>query len=221
MDLATPGTDLRPLFDLLIEHTPAPVYEPGHPLQLLVTNLSANDYVGRMAVGRVWNGNIKIGQKMVIVRQEDEDTAGSIEPGRIVTLSGTVTTLRTAHGIEQIDIEEAAPGDIVSLAGIPDVTIGDTITDPADPRPMARLEMDEPTLSMTFGANTSPLSGRVRPMMFFNNTLLPPPLRPMMTTDSPFSIRKLTPSRMEWVPKLFFRSRTSIIACGRSGPTPA
>jgi GTP-binding protein len=160
MDLATPGTDLRPLFDLLIEHTPAPVYEPGHPLQLLVTNLSANDYVGRMAVGRVWNGNIKIGQKMVIVRQEDEDTAGSIEPGRIVTLSGTVTTLRTAHGIEQIDIEEAAPGDIVSLAGIPDVTIGDTITDPSDPRPMARLEMDEPTLSMTFGANTSPLSGR-------------------------------------------------------------
>jgi GTP-binding protein len=150
MDLATPGTDLRPLFDLLIEHTPAPVYEPGHPLQLLVTNLSANDYVGRMAVGRVWYGNIKIGQKVVILRHEDEDTSGAIEPGRVVTLSGTVTTLKTAHGIEQVDIQEAAPGDIVSLAGIPDVTIGDTITDPADPRPMARLEMDEPTLSMKF-----------------------------------------------------------------------
>src|SRR5664280_1324054 len=99
MDLATPGTDLRPLFDLLIEHTPAPVHEPGHPLQLLVTNLSANDYVGRMAIGRVWNGNIKIGQRIVIVREEDEDAAGSIEPGRTVTLSGVVTTLRTAHGI--------------------------------------------------------------------------------------------------------------------------
>jgi len=160
MDLAIPGTDLRPLFDLLIEHTPAPVFEPGHPLQLLVTNLSANDYVGRMAVGRVWNGNIKIGQKVVILREEDEDTAGSIEPGRIVTLSGTVTTLQTAHGIEQVDIVEAEPGDIVSLAGIPDVTIGDTVTDPTDPRPMPRLEMDEPTLSMTFGANTSPLSGK-------------------------------------------------------------
>src|SRR5450830_398745 len=160
MDLATPGTDLRPLFDLLIEHTPAPVYEPGHPLHLLVTNLSANGYVGRRAVGRVWNGTIKIGQRILLVPQEDEDAARSIEPGRTVTLSGVVTTLRTAHGIEQVDIEEAAPGDIVSLAGIPDVTIGDTITDPADPRPMSRLDVDEPTLSMTFGANTSPLSGR-------------------------------------------------------------
>jgi GTP-binding protein len=81
-------------------------------------------------------------------------------PGRTVTLSGTVTSLTTAHGIERVDIDEAFPGDIVALAGIPDVTIGDTITDPADPRPMQRLDLDAPTLSMTFGANTSPLSGR-------------------------------------------------------------
>jgi GTP-binding protein len=160
MDLANPGTDLRPLFELLIEHTPAPRYVPDHPLQLLVTNLSANDYVGRMAVGRVWNGTIKLGGRIVIVREEEEDTDGTIVPGRTVILSGTVTSLTTAHGIERVDIPEAFPGDIVALAGIPDVTIGDTITDPADPRPMQRLDLDAPTLSMTFGANTSPLSGR-------------------------------------------------------------
>ena len=160
MDLATPGTNLKPLFDLLIEHTPAPRYVPDHPLQLLVTNLSANDYVGRMAVGRVWNGTIKMGGRIVIVREEEEDTDGTIVPGRTITLAGTVTSLTTAHGIERVDIDQAGPGDIVALAGIPDVTIGDTITDPADPRPMQRLDLDAPTLSMTFGANTSPLSGR-------------------------------------------------------------
>jgi GTP-binding protein len=160
MDLAVEGTDLRPLFELLIEHTPAPRFIPDHPLQLLVTNLSANDYVGRMAVGRLWNGTIKFGQKVVIVRVEEENTDGTIEPGRTITLTGTVTSLTTAHGIERVDIESAGPGDIVALAGIPDVTIGDTITDPLDPRPMQRLDLDAPTLSMTFGANTSPLSGR-------------------------------------------------------------
>jgi GTP-binding protein len=160
MDLAVPGTDLKPLFELLIEHTPAPRYVPDHPLQLLVTNLSANDYVGRMAVGRIWNGTIKMGGRIAIVREEEEDTDGTIVPGRTITLTGTVTSLTTAHGIERVDIEEAAPGDIVALAGIPDVTIGDTITDPVDPRPMQRLDLDAPTLSMTFGANTSPLSGR-------------------------------------------------------------
>ena len=160
MDLATPGVNLKPLFELLIEHTPAPRYVPDHPLQLLVTNLAANEYVGRMAVGRVWNGTIKLGGRIVIVREEEEDTDGTIVPGRTVTLSGTVTSLTTAHGIERVDIESAGPGDIVALAGIPDVTIGDTITDPADPRPMQRLDLDAPTLSMTFGANTSPLSGR-------------------------------------------------------------
>jgi GTP-binding protein len=108
----------------------------------------------------VWNGKIKFGQKIVIVREEEETSDGTIEPGRTSTLTGTVTSLTTAHGIERVDIEEAGPGDIVALAGIPDVTIGDTITDPADPRPMQRLDLDDPTLSMTFGANTSPLSGR-------------------------------------------------------------
>ncbi|HEY7969290.1 MAG TPA: translational GTPase TypA, partial [Candidatus Limnocylindrales bacterium] len=155
-----PGTDLRPLLDTLAAVTPPPAYVPDHPLQLLVTNLMANDYVGRMAVGRVWNGTLRLGQRIAVVREEPDDTAGAVEPGRTVTLSGTVTSLQTAHGIERVDLAEAGPGDIVSVAGLPEVTIGDTLTDPADPRPLARLDVDAPTLRMTFGVNTSPLSGR-------------------------------------------------------------
>ncbi len=159
-DPDVPGVDLRPLLDTLVAVTPPPAYEPGHPLQLLVTNLSANEYVGRMAVGRVRNGTIRIGQRIAVVRDEPDDTAGAVEPGRTVTLTGTVTSLQTAHGIERVDIAEAGPGDIVSVAGLPEVTIGDTLTDPADPRPLPRLDVDAPTLWMTFGVNTSPLSGR-------------------------------------------------------------
>ena len=159
-DLAEPGTDLRPLLDVLVTVTPAPRHVPGHPLQLLVTNLSANDYVGRMAVGRIRNGSIRLGQRITVVREEADDTAGEVEPGRTVTFSGTVTALQTAKGIDRVDIDEAGAGDIVSVAGLPDVTIGDTITDPADPRPLPRLDVDAPTLRMTFGVNTSPLSGK-------------------------------------------------------------
>jgi GTP-binding protein len=160
LDLAQPGTDLRPLLDLLVRVTPPPAYTDGTPLQLLVTNLSANDYVGRMAVGRIRNGTIRTGQRMVVVRDEADDMAGGVEPGRTITLSGTVTALQTARGMERVDIAEAGPGEIVSVAGLPEVTIGDTITDPADPRPLPRLDVDEPTLRMTFGVNTSPLGGR-------------------------------------------------------------
>ncbi len=158
--LDEPGENLRPLLDLLVEVTPPPVFEPGHPLQLLVTNLSANEYVGRMAVGRIWNGTIRVGQRISVIREEADDTAGTVEPGRTVTLSGIVTSLQTAHGIERTDITEASAGDIVSVAGLPEVTIGDTLTDPVDPRPLPRLDVDAPTLRMTFGVNTSPLSGR-------------------------------------------------------------
>jgi GTP-binding protein len=159
-DLALPGSDLGQLFEKLIEVTPPPRHTPGHPLQLLVTNLTANEYVGRMAVGRIRNGTIRMGQRITVVREEADDTAGTVEPGRTVTLNGTVTALQTAHGIERVDIDEAGPGDIVSVAGLPDVTIGDTLTEPGDPRPLPRLDVDAPTLRMTFGVNTSPLSGR-------------------------------------------------------------
>ncbi len=159
-DLATPGTDLHPLLQLLIDVTPPPAYEPGHPLQLLVTNLSANEYVGRMAVGRIRNGTIRVGQRITVVRAEEDDPSGSVEPGRTVVLNGTVTSLQTAHGMDRVDIPEAGPGEIVSVAGLPEVTIGDTLTESGDPRPLPRLDVDEPTLSMTFGVNTSPLGGR-------------------------------------------------------------
>jgi GTP-binding protein len=160
LSLDEPGTDLRPLLDMLAEHTPPPTYEPGHPLQMLVTNLAANDYVGRMAVGRIRNGTLRMGSRVTVVRMEEELADGSIEPGRTVSLTGTVTSLTVAQGIERLDIREAGPGEIVWLAGIPEVTIGDTVTDVADPRPLPRLHVDEPTLRMTFGVNTAPLSGR-------------------------------------------------------------
>src|SRR4029453_14344031 len=112
-DLAKVGTDLRPLLDLLVEVTPPVRFTPDHPLQLLVTNLSANDYVGRMAVGRIWNGSIRTGQRIGAAPGEADATAGPVEPGRTVTLAGTVTSLQTARGIERVDIGEAGPGDIV------------------------------------------------------------------------------------------------------------
>jgi GTP-binding protein len=160
LDLARPGSDLRPLMDLLVEHTPAPRHLPDHPLQLLVTNLAANDYVGRMAVGRIRNGWLRMGQRITVLREEAEAPDGSVEPGRIITIAGSVTSLTTASGIEMVEVEEAGPGDIVAVAGLPEVTIGDTITHPADPRPLPRLSVDEPTLRMTFGVNTSPLAGQ-------------------------------------------------------------
>jgi hypothetical protein len=101
-----------------------------------------------------------MGQRITVLREEAETPDGSVEPGRIVTLSGTVTSLTTARGIDLVEIEEAGPGDIVAVAGLPEITIGDTITDPAEPRPLARLSVDEPTLRMTFGVNTSPMAGR-------------------------------------------------------------
>ena len=145
-DLAEPGTDLRPLFDLLIQLTPPPTFTPGHPLQLLVTNLSANEYVGRMAVGRIWNGSIRLGQRLTVVRADEDSTDGSIEPGRTTVLTGTVTSLQTAHGIERIEIAEATAGDIVSVAGLPEVTIGDTLTDrPIPARCPASTSMPRPS----------------------------------------------------------------------------
>jgi len=160
LELAEPGTDLQPLLDLLVEHTPPPRHLPGHPLQLLVANLAANDYMGRLAVGRIRNGHLRLGQRISVLREEAESPDGSVEPGRVVTLGGTVTSLTTARGIELVELLEAGPGDIVAVAGLPEITIGDTITDPSDPRPLPRLTVDEPTLRMTFGVNTSPMAGR-------------------------------------------------------------
>ena len=139
--------DLRPLLDLVLEHIPAPSYDDGHPLQALVTNLDASPYLGRLALCRVVQGTIRRGQAIAWCR-----AAGTIERAK-------VTELFVTEALDRVDAEEAGPGEIVAVAGIPEVTIGDTLADPDDPRPLPTIAVDEPSLSMTIGINTSPLSG--------------------------------------------------------------
>ena len=148
LDMDVPGVDLKPLFKIIADVTPAPTYDPEAPFQFLVTNLAADSYVGRLAVGRVWNGSVKNGDTVAVCHRD-----GTIASARI--------TKMLAHtGLAYTDIEEAGPGDICSIAGLGDITVGETVADPTDPRPLPVLEIDEPTLHMTFGINTSPLSGR-------------------------------------------------------------
>jgi GTP-binding protein len=141
------GTDLRPLLDLIVEHIPAPSYDPEHPLQALVTNLDASPYLGRIALCRVRHGTLARGQQVAWCR-----TDGSIERVR-------VTELFITRALERVEAQEAGPGEIIALAGLPDVTIGETIADPEDPRPLPVITVDEPSISMTIGINTSPLAG--------------------------------------------------------------
>ena len=105
-----------------------------------MTNLSANDYVGRMAVGRIWNGTLRVGQRIAIVREDADAADGSVEPGRTTTLTGTVTSLTTARALSVSTSLRLARATSSPSPGIPNVTIGDTITDPADPRPLPRLD---------------------------------------------------------------------------------
>ena len=142
------GTDLKPLLDLLVETIPAPEYEPGHPLQALVTNLDASPYVGRLALCRVRHGTIRRGQEIAWCRADE-----TIERARI-------TELYVTDALDRVDAEEAGPGEIIAVAGLPDVTIGETLADPEDPRPLPVIRVDEPSISVTIGINTSPLSGR-------------------------------------------------------------
>jgi GTP-binding protein len=142
------GEDLEPLFDALRTHIPAPSYEEGHPLQALVTNLDASPYLGRLALCRVRNGTIRRGQAVAWCRAD-----GSIEPAKVGELYVT-------EALDRVEAEEAGPGEIIAVAGLADVTIGETLADPDDPRPLPVTRVDEPSLSMTIGINTSPLSGR-------------------------------------------------------------
>ena len=141
--------DLRPLLDLVLEHIPAPSYEEGHPLQALVTNLDASPYVGRLALCRVVQGTIRRAQQIAWCRAD-----GTIERAK-------VTELYVTEALDRVEAEEAGPGEIIAVAGIPEVTIGETLADPEDPRPLPPIAVDEPSLSMTIGINTSPLSGLV------------------------------------------------------------
>jgi GTP-binding protein len=140
--------DLGALLDLVLEHIPAPVYVEGHPLQALVTNLDASPYVGRLALCRVQQGTIRRGQQVAWCRAD-----GAIERAK-------VTELYVTEALDRVEAEEAGPGEIVAVAGIPEVTIGETLADPDDPRPLPVITVDEPSLSVTIGINTSPLAGR-------------------------------------------------------------
>jgi GTP-binding protein len=142
------NADLKPLFDTLVATIPAPEYEDGVPLQARVATLDSSPYLGRLALCRVHNGTIRRGQQAAWCR-----TDGTIERVK-------VSELLMTDGLERVQIEEAGPGDLVAVAGIPDITIGETLADPDDPRPLPVLAIDEPSISMTLGVNTSPLSGQ-------------------------------------------------------------
>ena len=141
------GENLKPLFELLVTHIPAPRYDPDHPLQALVTNLDASPYVGRVAICRIHHGWIRRGQQVAWCRHD-----GTVERVK-------VTELYLTESLDRVQADEAGPGEIIAVAGIPDVTIGETLADPLDPRPLAVLTVDEPSLSVTLGVNTSPLAG--------------------------------------------------------------
>jgi GTP-binding protein len=142
------GEDLRPLFDAVVKHVPPPRGNPDAPLQLLVANLDSSDYLGRIAIGRIFNGRVKIGDAVAVVKL---DTA---------VQHTKVTKLLAFDGLKRVDIQEASAGDIVCLAGIEDITIGETITDMEHQIAIPPTAIDEPTVSMIFGVNTSPVAGR-------------------------------------------------------------
>jgi GTP-binding protein len=148
LDQSGEGEDLRPLFDAVLEHVPPPRGNPDARLQLLVANLDSSDYVGRIAIGRIFNGRVKIGDEVVICKLNS-----AVHPTK-------VTKLYAFDGLKRIDIQEAAAGDIVCLAGIEDITIGETIADAEQPVAIPPIAIDEPTVSMVFGVNTSPVAGR-------------------------------------------------------------
>jgi GTP-binding protein len=142
------GTDLSPLLDLMLERIPAPVYEPEHPLQAHVTNLDASPYVGRLALCRVRNGTIRSGQQIAWCRAD-----GTVA-------RATVSELYVTEALERVPAQEAGPGELIAVAGLEEVTIGETLADPEDPRPLPVITVDEPSLSIVLGINTSPLAGK-------------------------------------------------------------
>jgi GTP-binding protein len=150
---------LAPLLDQILESVPAPRYEPGHPLQLQVTTLDYDDYVGRLAIGRVFNGEISRHQRVARVNAAQTAERGAEDEEEELPLV-RIAGLWGYEGLERVQVETAGPGEIVAVAGLDEVQIGDTLTDPEDPRPLPPIRVDEPTLAMRFGINDSPLSGR-------------------------------------------------------------
>ncbi|MDA2803329.1 translational GTPase TypA [Nocardiopsis suaedae] len=142
--------DLTPFFRTLLDTVPAPEYAPGAPLQAHVTNLDASPFLGRLALCRVRQGEIRKGQQVAWIRAD-----GSVQQVK-------VTELLMTEALERKPAEQAGPGDIIAIAGIPDIMIGETLADPEDPRPLPLITVDEPAISMTIGTNTSPLVGKVK-----------------------------------------------------------
>ena len=147
-DLGKPGESLQPLFEAIVESVPPPRGNPEAPLQILVANLDSSDYLGRIAIGRVFNGTVKLNGPVSVLK-----LGGSIELTKI-------TKLFAFDGLKRVEIEQAAAGDIVCLAGIEGITIGETISDPENHVRITPPAIDEPTVSMVFGVNTSPMAGR-------------------------------------------------------------
>ncbi|MGA1368177.1 MAG: translational GTPase TypA [Blastocatellia bacterium] len=147
-ELSHESTDLRPLFEQILQTIPAPAGDDTAPLQVLVANLDYSEYVGRLAIGRVFNGQVSVGDQVSVCQHDG-------------TLSRTkITQLYTFEGLKQVPIETAPAGDIIAIAGIEGINIGDTIASATDPRPLPRIVVDEPTISMIFGVNTSPFAGK-------------------------------------------------------------
>jgi GTP-binding protein len=142
--------NLEPLFDAILKHVPAPTYDDEHPLQAHVTNLDASPFLGRLALLRVFNGTIKKGQTVAWVKHD-----GTV-------LNTKVTELLITKALDRFPTEQAGPGDIVAVAGFEDITIGETLADPNDVRPLPTITVDDPAISMTIGTNTSPLIGKIK-----------------------------------------------------------
>ena len=142
--------DLEPLFKTIIEHVPAPTYDPNEVLQAHVTNLDSSPFLGRLALVRIFNGTLKKGQTVAWARHD-----GEIKNVRISELLAT-------KALDRVPAESAGPGEIVAVAGIEDITIGETLTDAENPKPLPLIKVDDPAISMTIGINTSPLAGRVK-----------------------------------------------------------
>ena len=148
LDLATPGTDLQPLFEQIIRTIPVAKGDPDGPLQILVTNLDYSDYLGRLAIGRGFNGTMRTGEQYNVARLD-----GGFSTHKI-------TKLFSFSGLKRIDIDETQTGDIVAIAGIPGITIGETFCDLENPKPLPGIKIDEPTIAIQFNVNNSPFAGR-------------------------------------------------------------
>ncbi|WP_420621775.1 translational GTPase TypA [Candidatus Poriferisodalis sp.] len=147
LDLGQPGTDLRPMFETLLETVPAPLHDPEHSLQAWVTNLDSSPYVGRIAMCRVMHGTIKRGQSVAWCRTDG------------TTTTAKVNELYVTESLDRVEADEAGAGEIIAISGIEDITIGDTLADPTNPEPLPLITVDEPSLSITIGINTSPMAG--------------------------------------------------------------